>query len=322
MKKYKHPFIYAYAEEMGASGIRCPQIIEEPTDRRIPIRIEYAEGFYTLYYSLDDILDAKRVEFFALPTRERPRSIIISEDMRAHCEGLIFGTRQFKQAHVTGTINPKIWGVPFSVDKFAEDHIVFCDFEEVRYGTDKIEGIDWSGFDRGGRVPAIRIGIIGEHGPEAIHSIGPSHKDGLIRELVIQNDLRPVDKVYRSEAWTGRRPPISSPDLTLEEAWANFERELEDLFARSWVLRYGRTFFAVENYIDDDGEFRARTKFIFAIKRSRRKEIKREINNRNFWTRINYRFSSAGLSLRKAADNLSRDLANLTHKLRKDQKDG
>ena len=244
MKKYKYPL--SAAEHMGAAGRRCPQIINNPIDRRIPVGIKIEGGVYVLCYMTEDL----------------------------------------------------------------------------DYGTKNIYKIDWSGFDRGGRVPETRIGIIGEHGPEAIHSIGPSHKDGLIRELVIQNDLRPVDKVYRSEAWTGRRPPISSPDLTLEEAWANFERELEELFARSWVLRYGRTFFAVENYIDDDGEFRARTKFIFAIKRSRRKEIKREINNRNFWTRINYRFSVAGFSLRKAADNLSRDLVNLTHKLRKDQKDG
>lgn len=246
MKKYKHPFIYAYAEEMGASGIRCPQIIEEPTDRRIPIRIDYAEGFYTLHYSLTDF----------------------------------------------------------------------------RYGTDKIEGIGWSGFDMGGRVPETRIGIIGEHGPEAILSIGPSHKDGLIRELVIQNDLRPVDKVYRSEAWTGRRPPTSSPDLTLEEAWANFERELEDLFARSWVLRYGRTFFAVENYIDDDGEFRARTKFIFAIKRSRRQEIKRKINYNNFVVRSRHKFRRRLDEIKTAADRVAVSMANLTHKLRKDQKDG
>ena len=215
-KKYKYPLTAAVA--MGASGTRCPQIIEEPTDRRVPLKVELAEGYYILHYSEVDIFKVRRGAFFDLSVRDRPRG------------GM----------------------VPNSIEKSY---------------------------------------LVGEQGPEPIiRGVDMIYKSKAAETA--------EEKVYNARLWTGREPSKPSPDLTLAEAWADLEVAIEEVFSKSWLLSYLRTFVAIEKYIDDDNKLRSRTRFILAIGRRSREDIKKAILWRNARVEIRFRFISAGKCFR------------------------
>lgn len=348
MKKIKRTYPLTAAVAMGASGTRCPQIIENPCDRRIPETVSLIEGEYILMYSdyLEEIFCTKRDELFALHMRDRPTSIVLSPEMEVYiCKNKFEALSNTYVAMTEG--RKKLWGLPFHTENFVKTkHIVF------------IFGQRWA---RGGYVPPMEKSyLVGEHGPEPIvpRHIGidlarpgsertvititnPGGGGERLREMYeaearkkiakafqipeefIMRDGRkfiydksgsqkPEERVYDASAWTGRKPCKSSPDLTPVEAWAEFEavilKEIEALF--EWF----RSWTVREYYFDDERILRHKTSLVLALRRKDRDIIRRHIELRNGVRKVESAFLEIGKAVRSAA----RSFIRLNRQLKKD----
>lgn len=346
MSKRTYPLTAASA--MGSSGMRCPQIIEDPIDRRIPVKVELAEGYYILHYAdpMEEYFLSRRDDLFSLPTRDRPKSLLLSRDM----ELWILASKYSQSAipdiyNIASEERRTLWGIPYNVRFYGKDPaaaITFCypnhlwarfDGRDFKIPEDiEASKRDWSSVDP--RPMVSGFGIIAD--VSRFNSIGidpakpgsertvftvtnPGNDESLYakfedeargaisRSFKIPESISAgrvenssIERVYDASAWTGRKTSKPSRDLSLAEAWAEFEAAIEEEFSKSWIFRYLRTFVAMEYYYDDDRVLRVRKRIIPALGIANRAAIKRSIRLRNGVLKVDNAFRSIGKAIRNA----------------------
>lgn len=294
MKKSKRTYPLTAAVAMGASGMRCPQIIEDPTDRRIPYKIEIAEGYYILHYSEKslprsyveegiygtsdiDVISAMGFAVFLKGEHGGKDLVIPMRRSRLVFDAAVSRSRAKREAEHNLMITVTNPG-------YRDDNIYALYEAEARKKIADAFQIPEEHLRRGGR--------------KFVYDKGAPQK--------------PEERVYDASAWTGRKPRKPSPDLTPVEAWAEFEavilKEIEALFEwfRSWTVR--------EYYFDDERILRHKTSLVVALRRKDRDIIRRHIEHRNGVRKVESAFLEIGKAVRSAA----RSFIRLNRQLKKD----
>lgn len=275
------------ATKMGASGIRCPQIIENPNDRRVPVKVYKIDRDYALSYD------------GSVETAFSAQGIANYEKINSRA-GIATG------GFIPNPEKPFLVGE--SGSKLFPSREVHIGFNKAKPGSDRTVIHITNAGDISGWVREVWE----KHAKEAQERIAeqfkiPSHmleRDG--NRFTYNRHLRepsqtPVERVYDASAWTGRKsraPREARPDLTLAEAMDELREAIEEVFSASWILQYLRTFVALEDYIDDDNKIRTRTRFVLAVGMSSRKDIKEAIRRRNSFLRLRVRVRKMGESFR------------------------
>lgn len=297
MAKNKRTYPLTAAGAMGASGMRCPQIIEDPTDRRIPYMIEVAEGYYILHYSEESL----------------PRSYVV-EGIYGSSDPEVISAMGFAD-FLKGESGGKDLVIPMRRARVAFDGVVSQSQakREAEYNLMTTVTVTNNPGYRDDWVYAFYEDEARKRIADAFQ-IPEEHLRREGRKFIYDKKApqKPEERVYDASAWTGRKSRKPSPDLTPAEAWANLEatihKEIEGLFDwfRSWTVR--------EYYFDDERILRSKTALVLALQRKDRDIIRRHIELRNGVRKVDNAFREIGRAVRSA----TRQFIRRNRQLKKD----